>query len=218
MKKLIYLSLVAIAGFTACKKEDKAKSFLATYSTPTITISGDQYYSINVGGSLPDISATAYDSFYNESYTPVVDKSTLDNTTPGLYVVNITAKNKYGMVGSKGVYVAVTNIPDAIHLEGSYERLANGQPATIVRRARGLYETNNVAGVNPTTQSGFVTSALFAQIDDTTLVMPLQPTTLGTLYGTDGKIEMIVADTTIAYKVQGNSNFNATVTRVFQKL
>lgn len=200
-------------AFTACKKKDNTVSTLVTYSTPTIVVSGAQYYSIPVGGALPTISASSYDSFYKESYPVVVDQSTLDNTAPGLYVVNITAKNKYGMKGSAGIYVAVTDVNPTLNLAGSYLRLSNLQPVTVTKRANGLYEIDNVGGVVP--PSSAIVPALFVQVDDSTMSFPLQSTSQGDIYGVSASINM--ADSTFRYKIGGTGPFNPNAVRVFQK-
>ena len=214
MKKYLIVPFLAVMAFTACKKKENTVSTLVTYSTPTITVSGAQYYSIPVGGQLPSISASSYDSFYKESYPVVIDQSTLDNTTPGLYIVNITAKNKQGMKGTKGIYIAVTDISPAIDLSGSYLRLSNLLPATVSKLANGLYLTDNVGGV-ATTSSAYV-SAYFVQTDDSTIVVPLQTTDVGDIYGTNAKVNMAVGDTTFQY-VLNPSTIWAPTTRVFQK-
>ncbi len=213
MKKYLIIPFLAVMAFTACRKKENTVSTLVTYSTPTIVVSGDQYYSIPVGGALPTIAATAYDSFYKESYPVVIDQSTLDNTAPGLYVVNITAKNKYGMKGSTGIYVAVTNISPTVHMEGNYLRLANLQAVTVVRHANGLYEIDNVGGVPP--PSSAIVPALFVQVDDTTMSFPLQSTSQGDIFGVDPSINM--TDSTFRYKIGGTGPFNPNAVRVFQK-
>ena len=212
MKKYLVIPFLAVMAFTACKKSENTVSTLNTYSTPTITVSGSQYYSIGIGGALPSITASSYDSFYQESYPVVIDQSTLDNTTPGLYVVNITAKNKYGMKGSKGIYVAVTNIPATVNMAGNYLRLSNLQAVTVTKHANGLYEIDNVGGVLP--PSTAIVPALFVQVDDSTMSFPLQSTSAGDIYGSGATINM--ADSTFRYKIIGGP-FNPNAVRVFQK-
>ena len=218
MKKYLLIPFLAVMAFTACKKKENSVSTLVTYSTPTISFSGSTYYSIPVGGVLPTIAASSYDSFYKEKYPVVIDQSTLDNTTPGLYVVSITSKNRYGMVGTSGIYVAVTNISPLIHLEGTYQRLSNLIQVNVARRANGLYEIDNVAGVNPATAPGSVVPAIFVQIDDSTMSFPTQSSTVGNIYGITPSISMAVGDTTFQYKMGGADAFNHTNFRVFQKL
>lgn len=213
MKKYLVIPFLAVMAFTACRKKENTVSTLVTYSTPTIVVTGQQYYSIPVGGSLPTISASSYDSFYKESYPVVIDQSTLDNTTPGLYIVSISAKNKYGMVGTKGVYIAVTNIDPAINLAGDYFRVSNLQTVSVTKLATGLYQTDNIGGVVP--PSAAVLPAFFVQTDDTTIVVPTQASSLGDIYADNASVHMAVGDTSYQYVVR-NPSFG-TATRVFQK-
>lgn len=213
MKKYLVIPFLAVMAFTACRKKDNTASTLVTYSTPTIVVSGAQYYSIPVGGSLPSIVASAYDSFYKESYPVVIDQSTLDNTTPGLYIVSISAKNKYGMVGKSGVYIAVTNINPLINLAGDYFRLSNLQTVTVTKLANGLYQTDNIGGVVP--PSSAILPAYFVQTDDTSIVVPLQSSSLGDIYGSSASVHMAVGDTSYQYVVK-NPSFGTAV-RIFQK-
>ena len=217
MKKFLFIPLLALLAVTSCKKNDNTVSTLVTYSTPTVVVTGGQYYySIPVGGSLPNIQATAYDTFYKQSYVPVIDQSTLDNSTPGLYIVYITAKNIYGMVGSTAVYVAVTNVSSSINLSGMYARTSNNDTVHVTKLATGLYRTDNVGGVlsnNPT----FILPAFFVQTSNNMISLPLQQTSQGTLYGTSDSLNMTVADTFYQYIITGNSNFGGSL-RVFQKL
>ncbi len=213
MRKLLVIPFLAVIAFTACKKKVNTVSTLVTYSAPTITVNGAQYYSIKVGGALPSVAATAYDSFYRESYPVVIDQSTLDNTTPGLYIVNITAKNKYGMVGSAGIYVAVTDINPAINLAGEYKRVSNSQSVFLTKLANGLYVTDNVGGVIP--PSSAIVPAYLVQVDDTTMSFPMQTTSQGDIYGNNPSVSMVIADTTFTYQIIGGP-FAPSI-RVFQK-
>ncbi len=211
MKKLLVIPFLAVLMLGACKKNDNSVSTLVTYSTPTITLTGQSFYSINVGGSLPSISATAYDSFYKESYPVVIDQSTLDNTVPGLNIVYVKSSNKYGMIATQGVYVAVTDISPLIDLTGNYKRVSNNAPVVVTKLANGLYQTDNVSGALSGGQTAY-----FVQTDDTTIVLPLQTTGFGDTYGTNAKIHMLVGDTAYQYVLNPSSTF-APSTRVFQK-
>lgn len=175
MKKIIIFS-ACIALLASCRKRDENVSTTEVYSTPTITLSGQQYYSIPVGGDVPVITATAYDSFYNEVCEVSYDASGIDNTTPGIYSVPMTAENHFRMIGRTSVYVAVTNIADSVDLSGEYLREATGGTANITKVATGLYETDNVGG-----NAGASTHAFFLQTAPDTMIVPDQPTTDGLL-------------------------------------
>lgn len=210
MRKLFLILFITAFAFS-CRKRTGDVSQVVTASYPAITVSGEQFYSIHVGDALPDISATAYDSVLGETDAVSVDASTLDNTTPGLYVVTAKSTNKYGFVGTKNVYVAVTDISDEIDLSGTYERTSNHAEVHIDKLARGLYMTDDIGGA-PTLQ----VPALFVQIDETNLSLPPQPTEqVGEIYATDATVDMSPGDTTISWKVQ-NPFFGSSL-RTFKK-
>ena len=216
MKKyLIAASMVALT-IAACKKDDRdSGSFVQTVSYPTINFTGGEFYSINTGGSLPEVAATAYDSMLGESYpVQIVGAESIDNTVPGLYVISATAKNRFGFVRNEQVFIAVTDIPDSVDLSGEYARGA--AIATISRLKRGLYRTDDVGGTGGSSK----TSAIFAQLNDSTLDLPEQEVEgAGTIEAVNGRVYVnATGDTTISYRFsQGGAFFNTTATRVFVK-
>jgi hypothetical protein len=214
MKKLFVLFFCALA-FVSCKKKYDTVSTVVVPSMPTFTFPQGQYFSIPVGGTVPTVSVTAYDTILGENIT-VTDTGTVDNSTPGLYILTAIAKNKNGYTNTSAIYVAVTNVSPGIDLSGSYLRAATGQLVTISKKAAGLYLTDNVGGVlDIPGNAPFIIPAVFAQLDDTTLVLPPQPTSAGTLYATNATVTMGPADTTIQYKVI-NASFGTSL-RTFQK-
>ncbi|WP_157977046.1 DUF5011/hyalin repeat domain-containing protein [Taibaiella helva] len=175
MKRIILFSIALAALLTGCKKRDSYDvSTVETVSYPSFTFTGSRFVSIPTGGTVPPISVTAYDSFYNESCTVTVGESTVDNTTPGLYTQEFVAKNSRGFKASTIAYVAVTDIDASQDLSGVYKCVGRNGLAHVTELANGLYETDNVGG-NPT---GPV-AVYFVQVDDTTLIFPSQPTTAG---------------------------------------
>lgn len=209
----ILLSLIAVATFAAmsCRKLPDNVSTVEVASYPTITISGSQFYSIPVNGALPNISATAYDSVIKESYLVTLDASGIDVTTPGLYVVAIQAKNKFGYIGSKNVAVAVTDIADTWNLSGEYRRTSNNALVNLTKVANGLYEVDNVGGA-PT----FAVLGYFIQINDSTIDFPLQPTDLaGQVDCINETLTISGSDTSYAWNVV-NPNFGPAF-RTFEK-
>jgi len=215
MKKLFIFSAFAALAFAGCKKKEATISTLHNYSVPTILLPEGHYYSIPVGGVLSITDATAYDSFYNEVCTVVYDLSSLDNTIPGAYEVLAQAKNKYGMLATKKIYVAVTDIPETLILSGKYLRVATDDTVTVSMLANGFYQTSDVAanGAGDTTH---VISGYFVQTSDVALSMPKQASKFGTFYGTGGTINLSPGDTTLEYVVRNNAF--APVVRVFKKL
>ncbi|MBS1585265.1 MAG: hypothetical protein JSS82_06915 [Bacteroidetes bacterium] len=211
MKKLSIILIGTAAIFAGCHKRSKDVSQVVTASIPTVTITGSQFYSIHVGGAFPDVSATAYDSVLHESYPATVDKSTLDNTTPGLYIIKATAKNKNGYPGTAVVYIAVTDISDNWDLSGVYDR--SGFTSNVTKVARGLYLNDNLAG------SSLVVPGYFAQTSESTIDVPLQPTPpeygVGDMDATDETLTITPTDTSFSYKVV-NAAFGTQV-RTFVK-
>jgi hypothetical protein len=209
MKNIIIIIFLTIILFS-CKKKSDDVSKVVTVSYPTISFTGSKFYSINVGAAAPTIQATAYDSLLEESYPVDYDPSVIDVSTAGLYVVPMTATNKYGYEGADVVFVAVTNIPASVDLSGTYKRTSNSEPVHIVEVANGLYETDDVGGA-----ATLEVTAYFAQLNDTLLTLPPQPTKVGTLHCVNAKIKDIAGDTTISWAVR-NASFGTAV-RTFVK-
>ena len=214
MRKIFLLAALAGVSLVGCKKKQNDVSTEVTVSFPLISFSGGIYYSIPVGGSLPVIQASAVDTFYKENDSVVLDKSTLDNTTPGLYIVTASAKNKYGFTSYASVYVAVTNVNPEYNLGGTYIRISNSDTVHVTKLATGLYTNDNFAG---TTNAAYIVPAYFVQADDTTLILPSQSTAVGTIYGTNGYISMVPSDTVFQYVTYPNPPYG-TVLRQFLKL
>lgn len=200
MKKILLFATGLTVLFAACKKDDESgTTMVVAPSYPTIDFgSGGQFFSINTGGSLPTVNATAYDSTLKESYpVTIVGTEALDASTPGLYVVSAKATNKYGYYSKQNVYVAVTDVSPTCHLEGDYVRAATSYTVHVKRLANGLYSTSNFFGV-----SGLDADAYFAHLNDTTITMPPQDTELGHLETSNNKLHMAPGDTTYSYVLQ----------------
>ena len=194
----MFLAMIALITIASCSKKSDDISELKTVTRPTVSFPAGNFFSINVGGTLPTISTTAYDSALNEAYpAQVTGLDAIDNTTPGLYVVTATATNRYGFTGSSSVYVAVTDIPDAADLSGDYFRAATGTTTTVTKVSRGLYRSENFGG-----SPSIDLTVYFAQITDSTLSIPEQPTEDGTSSGEDATVTYPYTDSTIlTYRV-----------------
>ncbi|PZF73011.1 hypothetical protein [Taibaiella soli] len=209
MKRIALFLVLAGVAFAGCKKTaDVSKEVTVSY--PVVTITGSPFYSIPVGGTVPSATATAYDSTLQESYPVDFDLASVDNNTPGLYVVTATAKNKNGYTGTNVVYIAVTNVPASTDLSGTYIRSANGAVVHVTKILTGLYSTDDVGGA-PT----LPVLAYFAHLDDVTIVVPPQPTSVGTLSCDNASLHMAAGDTSFSYVVV-NGNFG-TALRTFVK-
>jgi len=217
MKKILILSVLTALVYTGCKKPENLVSVIHTYSTPIISVSGSDYYSMMVGGVIPTITATSFDTFYQASYQVVVDNSSINVNVPGLYTVVLSAKNLYGMEGTKDVYVAVTNISDSLDLSGWYQYLSiANRSAYVTKLARGIFMTSNVGGADTTDiTTGPVVSALFAVTGNASLDLGTQSTTDGTLTASSEALNMVPADTTLNYAL--NLKGFSTAVRSFKK-
>jgi hypothetical protein len=227
MKKIIILTLLAGVTFIGCKKDEDFPSEIRGVSSPTITFTGGRYYSINIGGSLPTVAATAYDSFLNESY-PVSIEGTdaLDNTTPGLYIISARSTNRNTYSRTENVYVAVTNIPENVNLSGNYKRVdvSTGEVSVVTKLARGLYSLDNIAGASRATRPDLLFPVLFVHADDTTLLIPPQEEPVGIVRVKDeydrpnrAIIRRLPGDTSYKYAITAPTSYFGGALRTFKK-
>jgi hypothetical protein len=229
MKKSIIVSILLGVAIAGCKKDEEFPSEIRQVSSPTITFTGGRYYSINVGGALPTVAATAYDSVLNESY-PVTIEGTdaLDNTTPGLYIVSARSTNRNTYSRTENVYVAVTNIAANVDLSGDYKRVdvTTGDVSVVTKLARGLYSLDNIAGASRASRPDLLFPVLFVHSDDTTLLIPPQETPLSTTllrvkdeYDRPNMaiIRRQPGDTSYKYAITAPSNYFGGALRKFKK-
>jgi hypothetical protein len=212
MKKIIIASIAifSVVGFYSCKKKNEVVSKVVTATYPTILIDGSEFYSIKLGGALPTIVASAYDSLLKENCAISLDASGLDNSVAGLNVLAIKAKNSLGYSSSRNVVVAVTDIQDGWNLTGLYRRQSNSCPVNVLEVANGLYEVDNVGGA-PT----FAIKGYFLHVNDSTITFPKQPTDAGTMDCINEKLLTLPADTQYSWTVV-NPSFGS-ANRVFIK-
>ncbi len=214
-------SLIALTAFTlliafsACqKKVTSSVSRVVTASYPVITINGSQFVSMPVGGAFSDAGATAVDSILGETLQPISVTNDIDPQTPGFYTVQYTFKNSNGYTSVGTRFVLVTNIDSALNYTGIYRRTTNNSPMNVEKVATGLYKTDNVGGVP--LPSPFAITVYFGQIDDSTLVVPAQPTAAGEMYCSNSFIRARAGiDTSLTWIVR-NASF-ATSQRTFIK-
>lgn len=217
MKKIITI-VAAILVLGGCKKKEDDVSRVVTVSQPTITFNGSQYYSINTGGTVPTLSATAYDSVLKETYSVELEGvDDIDNTTPGLYVVQGTATNSNGYKSSANAFIAVTNVSASTDLSGRYVRGATGGVANVTKVGNGLYVTDNVGGVARATNPNLLFPVAFVHLNDTTIHIAAQNTPSGILESADEYLDLS-SPTTYEYRLaQGGVSFGTTAIRVFVK-
>jgi len=121
-------------------------------------------------------------------------------------VVKATAKNRYGHTGVAQVYVAVTEVSDAMDITGWYRRLGvPGRSSYINKVGRGLYTTSNVGGVDTSDAStGAVISAVFAVLNDTTIDLGAQSVNVDGTWtdmgrATSQSLSLTPPDTVVSY-------------------
>lgn len=214
MKKIIIVIAAIVAVSVGCKKKSPdLVSRIVTASYPVITITGQQFVSIPVGGSFTDLGATAEDTVLNEQLEAIEITNDIDPTTPGFYTVQYKFKNSNGYTNTGTRFVLVTNIDSNLDNSGLYLRNTNNAPMNVEKVATGLYKTDNVGGVP--LPSAFAITVYFGQLDDSTLVVPVQPTTAGDMYCVNASIKPTPSDTTISWAVR-NASFG-TAQRTFVK-
>lgn len=215
MKKiLIAIIAIGLTGTIACKKKiSDPVSKIITASYPDITINGDQFISIPVGGTFTDLGASAKDTITDEVLEPIKVTNDIDPTTPGFYTVQYTFKNKNGYTNVGTRFVLVTDIDAMLDYTGEYRRTTNNSPMNVEKVATGLYKTDNVGGVP--LPSAFAITVYFGQIDDSTLVVPAQPTPAGEMYCVNSFVRPSATDTVITWAVR-NASFG-TAQRTFVK-
>jgi hypothetical protein len=177
MKKIIIaLFAFSFLAYAGCRKRDTEENVSTVYEAtyPTITFTGSKFVSIPVGGTVPSIAATGYDSVLNESTVVTQGPSTVDVNTPGLYFQEFVTKNSRGYRVTAAAYVAVTDIAESEDLSGDYKCVGRNGIAHVTELANGLYESDNVGG-NPT---GPVT-VYFVQLAPDKIEFPTQPTAAG---------------------------------------
>src|SRR6478736_6403039 len=117
----VFLLLLSF-GFSSCEKEDTDNvSKVTTY--PIVTLKGDEFVSIPVGGSFSDPGVNS--TIGGATVEPVIAGDAVDPSTPGVYIITYTATNPEGFSTVTKRYVGVI-APDAagLDLSGNYKRNA----------------------------------------------------------------------------------------------
>ncbi len=199
MKKLLFILMAGSIVLAACRKQrDDVVSEVVPVSFPTITFSGGQYFSIPVGGTVPTIAATAYDSVLGSSTdVTLTGQAGIDASTPGLYVVTAESANVNTFSSISAAFVLVSDVPAAFNLAGEYLR-TTGEPVNVTRLANGLYMTDDVGGA-----AALEVAAVFGHIRDTVITLPLQPTSNGDLDCINERLIISGGDTSLSWAVRG---------------
>jgi hypothetical protein len=180
---------------------------------PLIALKGDPVVSISVGTPYIDAGATLTDDISGaQSDLAAEDDSLVDVNTPGLYMVTYRATNANGFETVVQRPVAVTNVDASQDLSGTYTRAGFPDVHPVLTEvANGVYHNSNIGGSN-----GLVFEGFMAQLDESTLDVPPQIMTDGTIL--DGVDETLTVNgDTISYSyIVDNISFGTAV-RVFEK-
>lgn len=205
MKKQMNIALttalalaLALAG---CRKDPEAVSETVTVDYPVITLKGDKYVSIGIGGSFNDPGASMFDKFTNTNTDIQPSQSDVDVNTPGMYPIIYEGTNKYGFKSTAVRWVAVTEVSANEDISGLYLRNINASPMNVNKVATGIYKVDNIGGVNGVPE--YIYDMYFVQTSDTTVNFPAQPGPFGTTYTTSETLTKSPSDTTLAWRVMG---------------
>ncbi len=150
-KKYPVLIIALIAFLSSCNKEefhntDEKVGISRVTFFPSLSINGDQYMAVPVGGIYTELGASAEEK---GAEIPVTTSGTVDTQTPGVYTLVYSAVNKDGFPASLTRTVAVyETAEDAItnDFSGNYARTSNGVISTWTKLAPGVYVVVNPGG------------------------------------------------------------------------
>ncbi|HMS52275.1 MAG: DUF5011 domain-containing protein [Sphingobacteriales bacterium] len=136
----------ALVFLSSCEKEKTTANLSTITYYPVITLNGDQWNEIAVGGSFTDPGVVAKEG---ETEISVTTEGTVDVNTPGVYTISYTAVNKDGYSSTDYRYVGVIDPAVAGQdMSGAYKRNAGAQGiATVSKISGNLFYSNNVGGV-----------------------------------------------------------------------
>jgi hypothetical protein len=179
MKKQYFnliIILLLVAFVAACSKDSEDVSRETAY--PVLKIKGDQFMTIAKGSTFTD---PGIDATIGGSPVQYQTEGTVNAATPGVYKLTYSAVNSdgYSAVVKRWVGVYESNIIGKDY-SGVWKR-TTGVITNWTKDAnnQGLYVTDNVGGVNLATSPAFGFDIRIFNIKDSTLVIPLQPATIG---------------------------------------
>jgi hypothetical protein len=150
--KQFLLLLSAACFISSCEKteeiintEDQVGHSRITFF-PILTVKGDKYLPISVGGTFTDPGVEATEGGNAITATTA---GTVDVNTPGVYTLTYTAVNKDGFSVSdtRNVIVYSTETSAAGNdFSGTYLRAATGETSTWTKIAPGVYTVLNPGG------------------------------------------------------------------------
>ncbi|MBC9796829.1 immunoglobulin-like domain-containing protein [Sinomicrobium weinanense] len=195
----INILVIVVLGFLAvsCSEERPIESDITFY--PTFELAGGPYVLVEKGTSYEDV-VTAMEG---DTEIEVVTTGSVDTNVEGLYVLNYSATNSDGFDGTALRYVIVTDQIENVRnndLSGKYEPgNDNDGTQTITKIADGFYNCPDVFPSNGI-------SAIFGQVNDSVLVIPVQPSPYGDVsadkYNDPDAGGLIIDDVTIGWDLR----------------
>ena len=147
MKGIKYIAITVLTGLLFACEPDKVTEGISdiTYF-PVITLKGDQWAQVPVGTKYTD---PGVDVKEGENAITAKVTGTVDETKPGVYVLQYDAVNKDGYSSTEYRYVGVIDPAVAgTDISGAYKRNAGENGISNVSKISGnLYFTDNIGGV-----------------------------------------------------------------------
>lgn len=183
--KILILIGMAFFAFTGCEKESTAGLSKTTYYA-NLELLGTPFSTIPVNGTFTDPGIIATSNGENIPFDVV---GSVDNTTPGVYIIEYIATNPDGFKASVKRWVGVIDAAAAANdLSGKYQRTAYGantSPAGIATWTKvmdGLYTNSDIGGVGAGTiagNPGYGAKVYVFNVEGDDIIMPEQPNALG---------------------------------------
>ena len=142
-----YINIIICAALLlgGCKKET-TKNVSKTLKVPVITLEGDEFISVPVGGTYTDAGAKYIGEDGSET-SLAASVNEVNTAAPGLYFIEYEKESASGIFNTTGHrVVAVTYQDNPIDYTGEYLRAATGISAFITKVAPGLYRVQNPGG------------------------------------------------------------------------
>ncbi len=199
--RMIQFSVIALF-FIGCAKTEKIEMTSTTVghsritNFPLLSLLGDDYMTVPVGGTFTDPGANATIGGEPVSYTT---EGSVDVSTAGVYSLTYIAKNSDGFSVSATRFVAVYSTDAgaaANDFSGNYRRPATGVVNTWIKLAPGVYKV-----INPGGAAGQGLIAILFNPTGTTIFIPEQPTNDGNTTSSNSETYTIGAPSTYSMRI-----------------
>lgn len=146
LNKFGFSFLFLLVFLCSCEKSDSTRGLSTITNYPIITLNGDQWNTVSLGGSFIDQGVVALEG---DTEIEVTTTGAVDTNTPGVYTISYTALNKDGYSASEYRYVGVID-PSVVgtDMSGTYKRNAGAQGISEVTKiSENFYRASNVGGI-----------------------------------------------------------------------